>query len=144
MSEQRRQILQMLADGKINADEAERLLSALESGDSPRPTGPSPSGCCDPKAKYLYVNVKAEPGSHHRHENVDIKIPIVLLKAGMKLGSLMPEGAKGKISEHLSSHGIDIDLGKLDSEKIDVLVAALCENSIDISSENEKVRIYCC
>ena len=30
MSENRRQILDMLAQGKINADEAERLLKALE------------------------------------------------------------------------------------------------------------------
>ena len=30
MKDERRQILQMLADGKINADEAERLLTALE------------------------------------------------------------------------------------------------------------------
>ena len=30
MNEHRRQILQMLSEGKINADEAERLISALE------------------------------------------------------------------------------------------------------------------
>jgi polyhydroxyalkanoate synthesis regulator phasin len=30
MNEQRRQILQMLAEGKITADEAERLIDALE------------------------------------------------------------------------------------------------------------------
>ncbi|MDT5027597.1 MAG: hypothetical protein QOE61_4023, partial [Micromonosporaceae bacterium] len=30
MNEQRRQILQMLADGKITADEAERLIAAVE------------------------------------------------------------------------------------------------------------------
>ena len=32
MSENRKQILEMLANGRINADEAERLLSALENG----------------------------------------------------------------------------------------------------------------
>ncbi len=30
MNEHRRQILQMLSEGKISADEAERLISALE------------------------------------------------------------------------------------------------------------------
>ena len=30
MSEHRRQILQMLSEGKISADEAERLISAFE------------------------------------------------------------------------------------------------------------------
>ena len=32
MNENRRQILEMLAAGKINADEAERLLAAIEPG----------------------------------------------------------------------------------------------------------------
>ena len=32
MNENRRQILEMLAGGKITADEAERLLAALDSG----------------------------------------------------------------------------------------------------------------
>ena len=32
MNENRRQILEMLAAGKITADEAERLIAALESG----------------------------------------------------------------------------------------------------------------
>ena len=32
MNENRRQILEMLAAGKINADEAERLIAAMETG----------------------------------------------------------------------------------------------------------------
>jgi hypothetical protein len=36
MNENRRQILEMLAAGKVTADEAERLIAALE--DSPTPT----------------------------------------------------------------------------------------------------------
>ena len=39
MNEQRRQILEMLAEGKINADEAERLIAALERDrEAPAPT----------------------------------------------------------------------------------------------------------
>ncbi len=143
MNESRRQILQMLADGKINADEAERLLVALEES-SPKPDTVLSGAGADGKAKYLCVQVKADPDSEHRHKNVDIKIPLVLLKAGIKIGSLMPEGAKGKLNEHLSSHGIDLDLGKLDAEKLDQLIDALRENSIDIDSDKEKVRIHCC
>ncbi|HKK20092.1 MAG TPA: hypothetical protein VJ983_01360 [candidate division Zixibacteria bacterium] len=138
MNDSRRQILQMLADGKISADEAERLLAALEE------SGPKTETVTNGKARYLCVQVKADPDSEHRHKNVDIKIPLVLLKAGIKIGSLMPEGAKGKLSEHLSSHGVDLDLGKLDAEKIDQLIEALRENSIDIDSDQEKVRIHCC
>ena len=35
MNDNRRQILDMLAQGKINSDEAERLIAALERSDLP-------------------------------------------------------------------------------------------------------------
>ena len=43
MNDDRRSVLQMLADGKITADEAERLIAAMErNGAAPRPLdGPS-------------------------------------------------------------------------------------------------------
>ena len=41
MNEQRRQILQMLGEGKITADEAERLIHAVE-----RELPESPPGAC--------------------------------------------------------------------------------------------------
>jgi len=43
MNEQRRQILQMLAEGKITADEAGRLIDALERAQpEPPPAAPNP------------------------------------------------------------------------------------------------------
>ena len=46
MNEQRRQILEMLAEGKINAEEAERLLAALDREDgAPTPRKGRPSTC---------------------------------------------------------------------------------------------------
>ena len=55
MNEHRRQILDMLSAGKITADEAERLLTALEKSEPATASAtesPSPS-----KAKYLRVLV---------------------------------------------------------------------------------------
>ena len=51
MNEHRRQILDMLASGKITADEAERLLSALES------TPEHAAGDAKPSPRYLHVVV---------------------------------------------------------------------------------------
>ncbi len=48
MNEQRRQILQMLAEGKITADEAERLIDALEREQPESPPGPRPARNPDP------------------------------------------------------------------------------------------------
>jgi hypothetical protein len=146
MSEQRKQILSMLGAGKISVDEAERLLAALESNAAPQEPEKGGGSMPGSKPTFLHVKVQSEPGNdghQHHHDNVDIKIPIMLLKAGMKLGSLMPDSARDKISSKLSDHGISIDLNKLDAEKLDVIIQALTETSIDIDSDREKVRIYC-
>lgn len=142
MNEQRKQILEMLSSGKITVDEAERLITALEKTEESNGEiheAVNKEG----KPKYLHVKVQAEPGSHHKHGNVDIKIPIMLLKAGIKIGSLMPENAKGKFSSHLADKGINFDLNNLNSENIDAFIIALKETSIDIDSDNEKVKIFC-
>ncbi len=138
MSDQRRQILQMLADAKINADEAERLLSALEKGASPAAETTEYCAESGKKPKFLHIQVQDDK------DNVDIKIPIMLVKAGMKLGTLVPEKAKGMIIGRLGEQGLDINLNQLNSENIESIIKALTESSIDIHSDKEKVRIYCC
>ena len=143
MSEQKKQILQMLAEGKIKVDEAERLLAALETNSPPAPENvPEPTAGAK-KPKFLHIKVEAEGCCNGKHENVDIKIPIMLVKAGMKLGTLVPEKARSKVSSHLSEQGLNFDLSQLNSENIDMIISALAETSIDVDADNEKVRIYC-
>ena len=49
MDEQGRQILAMLAEGKINANEAERLINALERHQAEvAPVAGSRCNCCEP------------------------------------------------------------------------------------------------
>ncbi len=146
MSEQRKQILQMLAEGKISADEADRLLAALESKTESAPEEDGTATGAERKTKkpnFLHISVHGGSGGHRKHENVDIKIPIMLLKAGVKLGSLVPEGTRSKFNAHLCDSGLDIDLNNLDSEKLDGLIQALSESSIDIVADDEVVSIRC-
>ncbi len=141
MVEQRKKILEMLAGGTINADEAERLLAALESNNANQES--QNTGTINTKKpKFLHVKVEKPQGDSHK--NVDIKIPIMLLKAGMKLGSMIPESSKNEINAHLNDKGIHLDLNSIDSKDIDVIMTALSESSIDIDTETEKVRIFCC
>ncbi|MDX9857893.1 MAG: hypothetical protein RBT76_08895 [candidate division Zixibacteria bacterium] len=143
MSAERKKILDMLAEGKITADEADRLLAALDPKE-PRPvTSATASETPRSKPKYLRVQVAGGPDTHRRHKNVDIKIPLVLLKAGVKLGSLMPGESKAKLVSSLSEKGIVLDLNDLNGEKLDTLIAALTETSIDIDADDEKVTICC-
>jgi hypothetical protein len=43
----------------------------------------------------------------------------------------------------LHEHGLSFDLNSLDSEKIDILIKALTESSIDIDADNAQVKIFC-
>jgi hypothetical protein len=139
MSNEKRKILEMLAEGKISTDDAERLLSAL--GEQPPDESKGPK---DPKRpKYLHVLVNGDGSAHGGRENVNIKIPLGLLRAGMKFKSLIPEKARAKVNAHLDEHGVDFDLNDMDAEKLEVFLNALTETSIDIDSNKETVKIYC-
>lgn len=143
MSENRTRILQMLSEGKIKVEEAERLLAALEKAEQTEEQRSAEGEGQKKKPKFLHVKVQSKPGSGRKHENVDIKIPLMLLKAGVKLGSIMPDKAKGAFVSKLNDKGLNINLKDLDSESIDTLIQALTETSIEVDEEHETVRIYC-
>ena len=135
MSENRRQILDMLAQGKITADEAERLLSALER----EPAGETRR---NDKIKYLRVVVDA-------HDDVDgptkvnVRVPMQLLRAGVKLTSIIPPRARTEVNEALHKEGIDVDIGKLTPESLEDIVEQLRDLQVDVDHERAKVRIFC-
>lgn len=143
MSAERRKVLEMLAAGKITAEEAERLLSRLASSDEAsdddsrgKGTGPADDGKAAARPRSLrFLRVVVDSPAR---DNVDIRLPLGLVRAGLKLSTLMP----GKVSHLLSERGIDLShLGKLDDE---ALLAELAELQIDVHAEDgETVRIFC-
>src|SRR5574342_918457 len=104
MNEQRRQILEMLAEGKINADEAERLIAALERDhdDASSTAGPHRR----PRPKYLRVVV--DDRSDREPTRVNIRVPIQLLRAGVRLTSLIPPRALDQANDELRRSGVPI------------------------------------
>ena len=132
MTEERKKILEMLAEGKITAEDAERLLDKIESAPSSAPTPPRKPG--DPKKiKWLMVCVDSDDG-----DKVNVRVPISLVRTGIKLGAILPKGA----SERIQASGIDLsDLSKLADED---LMEALADLQVDVNSEKgDVVRIYC-
>lgn len=137
MSE-RKQILDMLAQGKINVAEAENLLKACEGVSAEGATSTS-SGERAP-AKFLHIQVDARG---EEEQKVNIRVPVQLLKAGVKLASFMPRAAKDSVNEALHKKGINIDLASVKPNELDELLSQLRDTSIDVQSKNETVRIYC-
>ncbi len=140
MSEERLKILELLSKGKISVEEAEKLLAAL--GEQAGEAGPRPA-TGGAKPRYLVVNVYSEKGGPDQPEKVNVRVPLQVIRAGVKLASLMPAVAKDKVNEALSEKGIQLDLDKIRPEDIEELVSALGDMTVDINDGREKVRVYC-
>ncbi|MFF3866135.1 hypothetical protein [Micromonospora sp. NPDC001898] len=142
MNEQRRQVLQMLAEGKITADEAERLIDALgrEQPESPPGAVPRPK----PRPKYLRVVVNSEddPGGDGP-SRVNIRVPLQLLRAGVRLTSLIPPQALTKVNDELTRSGVPIDLTQLKPQHIEELVEHLDDLTVDVDQPDAKVQVFC-
>jgi hypothetical protein len=145
MNEHRRQILEMLAAGKINAEEAERLIAAIE--DQPASTngvrGQDPQPRTKNKAKYLRVLVEAN--EKDSPTTVNVRVPMQLLYAGVRLASLIPAKAHEQLDEALSKHGVPLTLSQIKPENLEELIDHLEDLTVDVDAkeDNTKVRVFC-
>lgn len=143
MNERRKEVLEMLAAGKITADEAERLISALERG-SGSPTGATASGTAvKPSPRYLRVLVDVGRDADSKMPKVNVRVPMQLLRAGVKLASLIPQQAQDHVNEALREKGLTIDLSQLKPENLEELIDGLSDMRIDVDDEDAKVAVFC-
>jgi hypothetical protein len=132
MSEERLRILNMVASGKITPDEAEKLLYALN-----EEHGESSSSAMPKNPKFIRVKVSG-------NDNVDIRVPINILRTGIKLTALIPPQAMSHIEERMKEKGLNFDLSHIRKEDIDELIANLADMEIDVKSRNgDNVKVFC-
>lgn len=142
MNEQCRQILEMLAEGKITVDEAGRLIEALQR----EQPGTPPRTTSRPKArpKYLRVVMDAEDGTGgDGRTRLDVRIPLQLLRAGVRLTTLIPPAAITKVNAELDKAGVPIDLGELKPQHLDDLIEHLDDVVVDLDDPGSKMQVYC-
>lgn len=140
MSDNQKRILDMLAEGKISADEAQKLLAAIGSGsDEPKSTGSPPHSL-----KYLRVVVQPNPDAPEDEDvkRVNVRVPVALIRAGIKFTSLIPAEASDQVNEALKEKGINFDVRNLKPEDLEELLMALHDLEVDIQNGQEKVHVY--
>lgn len=139
MSEERKRILKMLAEGKITADEAESLLSAIENQEAtPAPEAVKTTSTAK-EPKYLRVLVEDS-----KNAKVNVRVPIQILRFGVKLASLIPEQAQSKINEKLRENGVQFDIASIKPQDISELIQHLAELTVDVDGGNgDRVRVFC-
>lgn len=142
-TEERKRILSMLAEGKINAAEAESLLDALGGGNA-LARAPEPNiGLATREPKYLRVLIE-EVDKENGVGKVNVRVPFTLIRAGMRLAALLPAVAHEPVNRALRENGVDIDISKIKPENLEDLVTHLRELTVEVDGGNgEKVRVFC-
>ncbi len=131
-SEEGRQILELLAAGKIDAEQAYRLLRALGDVDPPAspppPPPPPPSGWAGepgPATRGRVLRIRVTSGDRQK---VNVTIPLAIARIGMR------GGAGGLVRGRLQKFGIDLD------ELLKQIETA--GRIVDISDEEDHVEIF--
>lgn len=130
MSEEKRKILNMVADGKLTPEEADRLLDALK----------------DARGKKRFFKVRVYDKNNKEKPKVKVNIPIAVLKLASKIGAafkgMMPEGMK------VNMHGKELSLDEFTPEMIDGIINGLGDEEKFILAEvtdeetGEYVEVY--
>lgn len=140
MSEERKKILEMLSNGKISVNEAEQLLQAVGEREESSAQDPLPS---KKKPKFLMVKVSETDSTGKSVEKVNVRVPLQILRAGVKLASVMPSGVKDKVNDALKEQGLEMDFDTIKPENIEELIEALGDMTVDVNDSADKVHVYC-
>ncbi len=138
MNESRRKILEMLSTGQITADEAERLILALE-----KEPQASPANGSAPKNKPKYIRVVVDDNGKGTGTKANIRVPMQLLRSGVKLAALIPVQARDHVNAALHEHGVALDLSQIRPENLEELIDQLDELTVDVDDKEVKVRVFC-
>lgn len=130
MSAETKRILEMLAEGKISAGDAEKLLDKLNacSGEaSGKEKSPDAAGA--PKQPRVMRIVVERPG----HEAVNIRMPLAFARTGSRLMAVLPLG----VTEKLADLGIDV-------ATLGAMTGSIEDMHVDVDKGNGKrVKIFC-
>ena len=140
MSAETRKVLEMLSQGKITPDEADKLLEKLSahataetSPDDASSSSTSASSSASSKPRFLRIVVD-KPG----HDQINVRMPISFARTAPLLMAVLPT----RVREKLAEQGINFaDTGDIDPK---VWAAAIETMNIDVEKgDGKKVRVFC-
>jgi hypothetical protein len=129
--DERRRVLDMLAEGRIGAEDAANLLKAL--GEERSPGAPPPPPTRKGTARTLRVTIDVDDGSDTKKAKVRVNIPIGLARFASRF---LPPEARAE----LDAHGIDL-AALLDGLGEDVPDGPLIDIDVDDGSDAKHAKI---
>jgi hypothetical protein len=144
-----RRILDMLSQGKITVDEADRLIKAV-STDRPAETATADTATDGrPRARWFRINIR-KPAKDQTQgaKDVNIRVPIAVVKGGMRLGAIIATFAGEKAAQRMKERGLDLDLSTINGDlsrmngaEFDAFMKSLDDMNIEIDDGRSQVRI---
>jgi len=141
-----RRILDLLAQGKITVDEADQLLRAIGVNSTPAnasvaESAPSAEKETKPTRKWLRMTVDKAAEDGRPRRKVNIRVPLSLLRGGVKIGAAIPHIASDAVLRQLRDRGINIgELSKLDLSDFEKALSDLDDTTIDVDSGRAQIR----
>jgi hypothetical protein len=142
MNDDTRRVLDLLAQGKITVDEADQLLRAI-AAPAPGAAASGPDEAARPALRWVRIALHKQAKEGHKDKDVNIRVPISIVRSGMRLGALIPGLAGDQVAAKMRERGLDVDFSKLDAAAIDAILKDLGETNIEIDSGKAHVRITC-
>ena len=123
MNEERRMILEMLQEGAISVEEAERLMEALPAEESRQLTAASPAHAgVSPKRVVVLVTENGK-------QKVNVRIPFSLVRVGLKMGkSIGAVSLRSAKDDPQAQQALDI----LNNIDVDELLAGIDDGEITL------------
>jgi hypothetical protein len=142
MSDESRRVLDLLAQGKITVDEADQLLRALASQSTPSAeSAQGASEAAPKKPRFIRIAVHKPARGKDAPEDVTIRVPLPMIKGGMRLGALLPGFMGEKLTARMREKGLDLDFSKLDPAALEAIFGEMNDGAIDVESGEKRVRI---
>ncbi len=138
MSDNTRRILEMVSQGKISVQEADELLKAM--GDV-HAEGAAPGATDKKEARWLRISINKQ-GDVGRRKEVNMRVPVSVLRAGVRLSALMPR----IVGTRFAAHGLGpdgIDFSQIDPKQLEQIISNMGEMVIDMDNGRAQVRINC-
>jgi hypothetical protein len=83
----------------------------------------------------------------HGPVKANIRVPMQLLRAGVRLAGLIPPQALNRANQAIHEKGIPLDLSQIKPENLEELVEQLNDLTVDVDQKDAntkvKVRVFC-
>ena len=70
-------------------------------------------------------------------------MPLQLLRAGVRLTSLIPPRALTQLNAKLDESGVPVDLTQLRPQDIEELIDQLDDVTVDVDDPTSKIQVFC-